>query len=398
VVLNFSFCQIEQSLLASYFIVMTPDFQVKIVDQNFENLNEFINQSPWGDILQFSQWADTKAQEGWQSLKVAVFRESTIVLAAQILYKKASVLGNYAYIPHGPVFHTAQDLEEALPYFIDFIKKISPKYNFFTLEVEPKIGHLVDNSDSNINPNLHHFYDASVLEIFKKHGFGVTGRNMQPQHKLYYDLSQNEEQLLAHCQKSTRYNIRLAAKKGVIVREYTPDSPEINDKLKQFYDLLLETQKRAGGYPIRPLKSFIKMFESFKGTQNLSLFEASFNNQTIAINISQRTNWWSSSFYAASNRLYPEVKAMYLLRWHSILAAKNFGSKSYDFWGIVPNSGQHSGYSDHKLSFGGLRIDTFGLLVLPLNPMKSFIWNNGIYWRTKTKDSLRKIVWKLKSH
>ena len=377
---------------------MSSNLQAKIVDSNFQDWNEFINQSQWGDILQFGQWADTKAGEGWKSLKIAVFAGEKILLATQILYKKASILGNYAYVPHGPVFHTTTDLEIALPVLTKYIRQISKEYNFFTLEIEPKIGHLSNSEETDLEskPNLKHFYDSRVLEILKKHGFKITGRNMQPQHKLYYDLSQDDEQLLAQCQKSTRYNIKLAAKKGVIVTEYTPDSPEIDDKINDFYNLLLETQKRAGGYPIRPLKSFVKLFESFKGTQNLSLFEASYNAQTIAINISQRTNWWSSSFYAASNRLYPEVKAMYLLRWHSILAAKKFGSRSYDFWGVVPNSGQHSGYSDHKLSFGGLRIDTYGLLALPLNPVKAFAWNNGIYLRTRVIDNLRKLVWKVK--
>jgi peptidoglycan pentaglycine glycine transferase (the first glycine) len=384
---------------------MSTGLHAKIVTQDTElGWNEFVNDSKWGDILQFSQWADIKAGEEWKSLRIVVIettkKSERIVLAAQILYKKASVLGNYAYVPHGPVFQSIEDLERALPVFTEFITKIASKYNFFCLETEPKIGFLPKevlsgNTESDTHSNLFHFFELDLLKVFRANNFVQTGRNMQPKHKLYYDLSLPDEELLGMCQKTTRYNIKLAIKKGVKVLEYNPDSPNIKDKIKEFYELLEHTQKRAKGYPIRPLSSFLKMFEVFQGSQNLSLFEASFEGKIIAINISQRTKWWSSSFYAASNRVHPEVKAMYLLRWESILAAKRHGSGSYDFWGIIPNSGQHSGYSDHKLSFGGQRVETFGLLALPINKYKFMLWNTGIWLRTKYQDKLRKAIWKL---
>ncbi|MEM1312409.1 MAG: peptidoglycan bridge formation glycyltransferase FemA/FemB family protein [Patescibacteria group bacterium] len=370
--------------------------------------NKFINECRWGDILQFSQWGSIKANEGWSSLKVGVFAADTgskvegseqLILAGQILYKKATFLGNYAYMPHGPVFDNHESLENGLPVLSEFVSKLAKEYNFFCLEVEPKIGFLSANNQNQIESqggkNLEHFFTGDLLKVFKNNGFIQTGRNMQPKHKLYYDLGLGEDELIQQCQKNTRYNIRLAKKKGVQVIEYTPDSPEIKSKVAEFYDLMLITQKRAKGYPIRPFKSFLTMFEAFKGTNNLSLFEAMYDGQTIAMNISQRTKWWSSSFYAASNRLHSKVKSMYLLRWESILAAKSSGSKSYDFWGIIPNSSQHSGYSDHKLSFGGYRVETYGLLALPFNKLYFMIWNQGIWFRTRIVDRFRKLIWKV---
>ena len=160
-----------------------------------------------------------------------------------------------------------------------------------------------------------------------------------------------------------------------------PDDPIITKKIDDFYDLLLETQKRSGGYPIRSRDSFHRLFEIFKGTNNIALFEASFEGEIIVINISQRTKYWSSSFYAGSNRKHSKVKAPYLLRWESIKAAKKFGSSLYDFWGIVPGS-QHKGYSDQKLSFGGVRMDTYGLLALPISPIKYYLWDIAVKSRT----------------
>jgi len=368
---------------------MSEELKVIVLDDSWKNkTNDFVNNSKWGDILQFWQWAQIKSQEGWKVLRVGVLQSGELVLFAQILYKKASILGNYAYIPHGPIFQNVATLNHSLPVFNEFIRSIAAKYNFFTLEIEPKIGNFLEDSHPK---ELEYFSDPKIIEAFEKSGYAVTGRNMQPKYKLYYDLNLTEEELLACCQKSTRYNVRLAQKKGVEVKEYLPNSPEINDKIKVYYDLLLETQKRAKGYPIRSLDSFQKMFEVFKNTGEspISLFEASYNGETIAINISQRTKHWSSSFYAASNRLYSEVKAMYLLRWKSVMKAKESGSSLYDFWGIIPNSSQHAGYSDHKLSFGGIRLDTNGLLALPLKPFQAFVWDKGIPMITSFKKHLR---------
>jgi lipid II:glycine glycyltransferase (peptidoglycan interpeptide bridge formation enzyme) len=175
----------------------------------------------------------------------------------------------------------------------------------------------------------------------------------------------------------------LAQKKGVKIREYDLSDPKIDRKLLQFYDLLLMTQDRAKGYPIRSFDYFKKFFKNFAGTNSVFLLEATYEDKTIAMNISQRTKYWSSSFYAASNRLFPEVKAPYLLRWESIMKARAMGAKLYDFWGIIPNSSQHQGYSDNKLSFGGVRMDTYGILTLPLSFSRYFIWDKLLPLRSK---------------
>jgi lipid II:glycine glycyltransferase (peptidoglycan interpeptide bridge formation enzyme) len=262
--------------------------------------------------------------------------------------------------------------------------------NNFKLKETKKTPELDENSS--IKPLV----DPEILQIFQKHGYDLTGRNMQPKHKLYYDLNQPLENLLKLCKKSTRYNISFAKRNGVKVDEFLPDHKLIKLKIQKFYKLLLETQKRAKGYPIRSIETFFNLFKVFRNDDNLSLFEASYNQEAIAINISQRTKHWSSSFYAASNRKYPKLKAPYLLRWESITKAKEYGSSLYDFWGIVPNSENHKGYSNHKLSFGGIRVDNYGILAFPISPIKYSIWDAGIWLRTEGLKKLREIVWKIR--
>jgi lipid II:glycine glycyltransferase (peptidoglycan interpeptide bridge formation enzyme) len=358
-----------------------------------EVFNQFVNLSPFGDILQFWQWGEVKKDQGWKPLRIAVVEEGYLILTAQILLKSVPFLGNYAHAPHGPVTQNVQELEKGLPVFTEFLTHISKTYNFAAVEIEPRIGKIVEPQDVEYSSTIKTLTDPKILEIYEKNGYQVTGRNVEPIHKLYYDLDKNEEELLSLCKKNTRYNIRLAEKKGVQINEYLPDDPQINQKIEEFYKLLLETQKRAKGYPVRSISTFKKLFEAFKGTNNLALFEAKFENDVIVMNISQRTKNWSSSFYAGSNRLHTKLKAPYLLRWKSVLKAKEEGSRLYDFWGIVSDK-EHAGYSDQKLSFGGLRIDNIGLLALPISPFKYAIWDNVIWLRTEGKIKARKLVYK----
>jgi lipid II:glycine glycyltransferase (peptidoglycan interpeptide bridge formation enzyme) len=421
--------------------------------------NTFASNCPYGDVLQFWQWGELKKTEGWRPFRIAIVEQKNEVekwlLAAQILLKPVKFLGNYAYVPHGPIFYEKSDLELGLPKLRDFLILNNKMYSFLCLEIEPKIGVLVNEEKEEDfeqktlrqNPNIKPLVDREVIQIFAKAGYKITNRNIQPIYKLYYDLEQSEDQLMSQCQKNTRYNIKLAQKKDVKVQEFLGKNTNIDIKLKVFYDLISKTQKQKNTYLKRSFSSFQQMFNFFSlnstqknepkskvenidskpqnpknsisileiknsnskvifrdgviikktsevqkpektlenlnklknSNSNISLFEASYNEEIIAMNVSFRTNFWSSTFYASSSQKHPDIKAPYLLQWNSILQAKKYGSKIYDFWGIFPNK---KNYNDNKISFGGVRVDNIGILSLELNPIKFKIWNFGMYLKT----------------
>lgn len=357
----------------------------EIFENNKKEWNDFVNNSRWGDILQFWEWGDTKRIENWKAVRLAVFKNNKVILQAQCLIKEAGVLGKYIYIPHGPVFHTIEDLKIGIKHLKKALIELARKEEGFVIEIEPKTGKLPDNLlESPIcSENIQYLINPAIINLFLNSGFKKTKRNMQPKYKLYYDLDNTEEELLSLMKKNTRYNIKLAKKKGVVINEYKLDDEKTDQKLIQFYDLLLQTQERAKGYPIRSFEYFKTFIKQFKELDNISIFEAQYDNQVICMNISQRTKYWSSSFYASSNRLFTDVKAPYLLRWESIKKAKEYGSKLYDFWGIIPNSNQHKGYSDNKMSFQGVRVDTYGLLSLIISPSRYFIWDKLLPLKSK---------------
>ncbi|MFQ5493517.1 MAG: lipid II:glycine glycyltransferase FemX [Candidatus Dojkabacteria bacterium] len=361
---------------------MGVNLEAKVLsEKDIGTWNDLVDTSPWGDILQYWQWGEAKRGEGWTPYRIAVFEGDKIISGAQCLVKKASFLGSYMYVPHGPVFTDKAQLKRSLGVLREKLIEVATDLGCFVIEIEPKTGLHVD--DNSITENLKPFIDEEIFEVFKGAGFKLTGRNMQPKYKLLYDLKLSDDELLALMKKNTRYNVRLAKKKGVVINEYLPDDPRLEDKLREFYALLKLMQKRAKGYPVRPYESFVNLFKNFRGTENIALFEALYDDDVITMNISERTDKWSSSFYAGSNRLHSNVKAAYLLRWESVKKAKSFGSNIYDFWGIIPGSDQHKGYSDTKLSFGGTRIDHVGILALPLDRFEFMIWDKILPVRTK---------------
>ncbi len=372
---------------------MEANTTLKIFEESEKEIwNDFIDNARWGDVLQFWQWGEAKRSEGWEPIRMGVMQDGVLILAAQILIKPAKVLGNYLYIPHGPVFQAITGLKSGIKTLKQGMLQLAKEKEGFVIEIEPKTGFIPDELFSTpiISKNLQFLIDPAVLKIFESNGWFETGRNMQPVYKLFYDLDDSPEQLLALMKKNTRYNVKLADKKGVLITEYSFSNPEIHSKIDTYYEMLLEMQERAKGYPIRAREYFHKLVNDFAETGRMSLFESSLNGEVISMNISQRTKFWSSSFYASSNRLFPEVKAPYLMRWESILKAREFGSKLYDFWGIVPNSDQHKGYSDNKMSFGGIRINTHGILALPLSPSRYFIWDKMLPLRSKILGLIRR--------
>lgn len=359
--------------MSSSFVEYSEDFK--------EKWNDFIDSTPYSTILQFWQWGELKKSEGWKPYRVAFLDGEEIQIAAQVLIKSAPILGKYLYIPYGPVFESQEKFNKYFPAFLAGLKDFAKNQGCFVIEADPLIGRLIEEKEESgvFEPYL----NRKIKDIFHKNGFLQSKRNMQPRHKLFYDLTKSEEELMMLMKKNTRYNVRLAERKGVEVKGFDFSDPAMEEKIDEYYNLLLTTQERAKGYPIRPKSTFISLLETFRTSKNLKYFESRFDGDLISANISQYTNYWSSSFYGASNRLHPEVKAPYLLRWKSLIEAKRRGSKIYDFWGIILDSKQHQGYSETKLSFGGLRMDTYGIFALPLSNLKYQMWDKLLPLRSK---------------
>ncbi len=199
--------------------------------------------------------------------------------------------------------------------FFDKIKELEKKENAIFLKFEP--------------------IEELKIENFKLKI--ARSADVQPSKTIILDLEKSEEELLKNMRQKTRYNIRLAEKKGVEIRE----SNEVND----FWSLMEETMKRDGflaykkEYYSKMLKVDDKIAtpsDSFQTRNDMSvkLYVAEYEGKVLAAGIFVFYGDTVTYLHGASTHEHKNVMAPYLLHWEMIKLAKSRGCKYYDFYGI----------------------------------------------------------------
>lgn len=164
----------------------------------------------------------------------------------------------------------------------------------------------------------------------------------------YLDLSLSEEELLSQMKQKGRYNIRLAQKKGVIVKEETTTN--------NFYQLFQETTTRDNfsGHSSEYYQTMLSKLGP-KQCQLFTAFHPETEESIASLIITYHENT-ATYYYGASSNKDRNLMAPYLLQWHTILEAKKRGYQSYDFMGIsAADNKKHrlAGVSKFKAMFGG---------------------------------------------
>ncbi|MFA6511714.1 MAG: peptidoglycan bridge formation glycyltransferase FemA/FemB family protein [Patescibacteria group bacterium] len=236
----------------------------------------------------------------------------------------------YFYIPRGPLFHDDAKMAQ----WQDFRKELQQRADGrLFVRVDPV--HMIEP------------------------GFPVSAT--QPQDTVVVDVTQNEEELLAAMHQKTRYNIRLAQKKGVVVAD------ETNDKgLAAFLDL---TERTATRHEIQsePLEYFKKMFVVLaeSGTPipekcSLKIFVARYEGTPVAISLALFFGTTMTYAHGASSDEHKNVMAPFLLHWEGLQYAKAHGYRRYDFRGVAPADAgavhPWAGITRFKEGFGGARV------------------------------------------
>jgi len=145
------------------------------------------------------------------------------------------------------------------------------------------------------------------------------------------DLGKSKEEILKKMKPKWRYNIRLAEKKWIKVKEVE----KTLENIKIFYNLMNETTSRDK-FSWNSLDYYITFLKKIESSKLLLAYK---EEKVIA--------WWififdkkvSIYYYWASTSdpKYRNLMAPYLLQWEAISIAKKMNSKLYDFlWVASP--------------------------------------------------------------
>jgi len=165
--------------------------------------------------------------------------------------------------------------------------------------------------------------------------------DVQPSQTVILNLKKTEEELLFDMHQKTRYNIRLAEKKGVKIKE----SNDVNI----FWQLTKETTKRDR------FKSYGKeYYKKIIASDMIKLYVAEYDNKILAAGIFVFYGETVTYLHGASTHEDKNVMAPYLLHWEMIKLAQREGYKYYDFFGI--DEKKWPGITRFKKGFSGEEI------------------------------------------
>jgi len=224
---------------------------------------------------------------------------------------------------------------------------------------EPVLNNLIDNLQDHLKPSdvfirlepLSYDLQATSYKL-------LDCPSVQPKTTLILDLSKSEDDLLVEMKQKTRYNIRLAEKKGVKVEK----ASEID--LDQIWKLFDETSRRDK-FSLHSKEYYQKMLE----TDMAHLFTAHHENDLLAAMILLIHQDEAVYLHGASSSNKRNLMAPNLMQWQAIKFAKSKECKTYDFWGIqnTEDGGRRTdGVTRFKLGFGGKIVKYPGCSEIPL--------------------------------
>lgn len=184
-------------------------------------------------------------------------------------------------------------------------------------------------------------------ESLKNFGFGKVNISVQPQEELAVDITKPQEGLLAEMKQKTRYNIRVAEKLGVRIKN---KELSIREEFEEFYRLILATSKRQGIRP-HPKEYYKKMIEVLGREKCGKMYFAEYHNKIIAGILVVFFGKVATYLHGGSDEEYKNVMATYLLHWKAMCEAKDKGFKQYNFGGVSSTKKSWEGITKFKTGF-----------------------------------------------
>lgn len=280
----------------------------------------FLAKYPGAHLLQTSAWGELKSTFGWQPAWV-IFQNSRLEVGAQILFRRVLPGFSMAYMPRGPVLsHSSlagQGLDAPiLEPFWQEVDQLCRQQRAVFLKVEPDTWQECIPMEETHAP-------VDLPPIPK--GFAASPHSIQPPRTIVIDLQGGEEEILGRMKQKTRYNIRLAQRKGVTVNP-TQD-------LEAFYRLMAVTGERDR-FGVHSQEYFEQAYNLFHPQGMAELLTAEFEGEPLAALMVFQRGGRSWYLYGASSNQRRELMATYLLQWEAMRWAKGRGCNEYDLWGV----------------------------------------------------------------
>ncbi|WP_028987747.1 lipid II:glycine glycyltransferase FemX [Thermicanus aegyptius] len=420
--------------------------------------NQFVASHPKGHVLQSSEWGEFKSLHEWKMHRVGLEEKGELKACALLLSRSLPLVKKpILYAPRGFVidFYDRPLLEA----FTREIKKMAKKMGAVFVKIDPDVKRMDRDPEGNAIPGGENHEDliGTMGELGYRHkGFALDFDGIQPRFCFRLDITPPEEEIFKHFHPKTRYNIRLAERKGIEIIEGK------REDLVRFTEIMKVTGERDG-FITRPLRYFQEMYDTLVPGGMMKLFLARYNSdqaltemeeererllkdrgrlekkkerldegegereissQLLSLeeklkeleekkrNLLQERNahpegiivsgaillifgdkaWY---LYGASDNIYRNLMPNALIQWEMIRWSKRNGAKLYDFRGISGDLSPENplyGLYRFKKGFGGEFTEFLGEFDLIIHKPLYYAWEVLLPRFRKARRSLRKLL------
>jgi lipid II:glycine glycyltransferase (peptidoglycan interpeptide bridge formation enzyme) len=245
------------------------------------------------------------------------------------------------YVPKGPILDYAD--QTLLNQVLEWLETMARRKRALFIKVDPDVERATAEG-------------KEARGCLRRRGWCRSEEEIQFRNTVLLDLRPSLEDLLMGMKSKWRYNVRLAKRKGVTVRQGT------RDDLGLLYDMYRATADRSG-FVIRPAPYYRDAWGSFMEQGLAQALIAEVEEQAVAMVIVYRFGRRAIYMYGASLGLHRDKMPNNLLQWEAMQWAKEHGCTVYDMWGApdeLDESDPMWGVYRFKKGFGGRFVEHIG--------------------------------------
>ncbi len=270
---------------------------------SLDQWSEFLGRHPEVHFLQSAEWGELKSAFGWEVTRIVVGKAGV-----QLLFRRLPLGLAFGYLAK-PMRQVCVGEGEEVKQLWEEVDAICRARQAVFLKVEPDVWE----------------QDRLRVEFPGPYAVFRSPYAIQPPRTIVVDLRGSEEAILARMKQKTRYNIRLAGKKGVAVRPW--------EDLEAFHRMM-EITGRRDGFGVHSAAYYRRAYELFRPKQMIELLVAELDGQPLAalmVFARGRRAWY---VYGASTDEHRNRMPTYLLQWEAMCWARARGAEEYDLWGV----------------------------------------------------------------
>lgn len=356
------------------------------------NWNSLISKLPSPHFLQTDEWGQVKAKYGWEPIYLIWKKEGRMIeardenllssfdsqpSAAALILKRQIIRNGFAarlsvlYSPKGPLLDWADQPLRAR--VLNDLQAFAKKEGAIFLKMDPDVvlGTGIPSRESDVPDKA----GQSIQSELMRKGWRYSADQIQFKNTVLIDLSPSEQELLAQMKQKTRYNIRLAEKKGVTLRVGT------SDDFAMLYRMYAETSIRDR-FVIRDEGYYKRAWGTFLMAANAPITNlqspraepliAQVDNEPVAAIFVFYFAGRAYYVYGMSRDVHREKMPAYFLQWEALRRAKANGCRVYDLWGapdVFDESDSMWGVYRFKEGLGGKVVRTLGAWDFAPNPL-----------------------------